>query len=596
MRNRAGSRKLGVALAAVALLSAGGAFGQSRSVPFPRVNIERFSFNPAAKDSLAVDMGELLDEGGYRVGIGLQYADSPAVTRLGDEYANLRLDNRFMGHLTGAYSPNKWVQLEFQLPIIFNQSESSALSDRGFAQISSNGVISPLVGARVGLLRQHEGMPLDLALSATIGLPFGDAGALGRDPQVPFRPALSLGRDFGKVKVGGQLYAQFRSQENYGPSYRGVSPSNLDTVEHEMGLALAASGTVTDGLRAEVGLISDFALENGGNSTQTFVGARYALSEKMEVFALGGPAFGELVGTPTFRVMGGLAFGMGGVASSPKPAPAPEPIAVITPEPEPAAPPENLDTDGDGVPDSKDACPNEVGPAHRAGCPVPDKDGDGVPDDIDRCPDEKGDVDEGGCPAKDSDGDGVPDKADRCPQKAGPGTEHGCPDTDNDGLADHMDNCVTRAGPSENQGCPPKEKQLVVITQEKLQILDKVYFAPGKARIMPKSRILLNQIARVLKEHPEIEKVVIEGHTDSVGKPERNLKLSEDRANAVRTFLVKAGVAPERLDAKGFGDQNPIQPNDTADGREANRRVEFVIPQAEQSASAGSLVEPLVTQ
>jgi OOP family OmpA-OmpF porin len=592
MGTRLQGRLFGLGGAAAAMLLAGSALGQARPT-YPGLNLERFAFSPSGQGSLVVDTGLLMDEGDFRLGTGIHHADGSSVTRLGADHASLRLDSRLLGNFTGAYAPNKWVQLELQLPVIFRQRGSEAYAERGLAPVAPNGYATPLVGLRVGLLRQREGGPVDLALSGTVGLPMGHPGALGRDDGVTFRPALSLGRDLGPVRVGASAYAFRRTPQSFAAT--GVSTSETDTLDHEVGLGLVGSSEVVSGLRAEVGATSDFSLGNPGNSTQTWVGARYALAPRMEVFALGGPGFGTLVGTPRYRAAAGLAFGLGAAPASPR-----EELRLATIEPAKIdqvtvapPPPLDVDADGDGVPDSKDACPQLAGPAHRAGCPIPDADGDGVADDIDRCPAVKGDPDEGGCPTADADGDGVPDRADRCPGKPGPGTEHGCPDTDGDQVADHLDNCVLEKGPAENQGCPARDKQLVVITQERLQILDKVYFTPGKAQIQPRSRLLLNQVARVLKEHPEIERVVIEGHTDNVGNAQRNLALSQDRADSVRRYLIAQGVAPDRLEARGFGQDNPLHPNTSPEGREANRRVEFVITPANRGG-ASSLIEPLI--
>jgi outer membrane protein OmpA-like peptidoglycan-associated protein len=133
------------------------------------------------------------------------------------------------------------------------------------------------------------------------------------------------------------------------------------------------------------------------------------------------------------------------------------------------------------------------------------------------------------------------------------------------------------AGPADNQGCPVKVKQLVVITAEKIVIKDAVYFATAKAQILAKSFPLLTQIASVLKAHPEIPRLVIEGHTDSVGKREANVKLSQARADAVRAYLLKQGIVGDRLSSIGYGPDRPANDNDTEDGRARNRRVEFMI-------------------
>lgn len=237
------------------------------------------------------------------------------------------------------------------------------------------------------------------------------------------------------------------------------------------------------------------------------------------------------------------------------------------------------DADGDGVLDEKDKCPLVKGSAANNGCPDGDKDGDTVPDSADKCPDVKGAVENAGCPDTDKDGDTVVDRLDACPDEKGLVDNKGCPyaDGDKDGVADRFDNCPTEPGPADNQGCPAKQKQLVQITKEKIVIKDKVYFDTGKATIQPRSFPLLEQIASVMKSHAEIKLLQVEGHTDSTGSAETNRKLSNDRANSVRDFLVSKGVETARLKPIGFGPDKPVDTNDTPAGRENNRRVEFNI-------------------
>jgi outer membrane protein OmpA-like peptidoglycan-associated protein len=252
------------------------------------------------------------------------------------------------------------------------------------------------------------------------------------------------------------------------------------------------------------------------------------------------------------------------------------------------------DNDDDGVPDEKDAAPNEPedkdGFEDADGKPDPDNDQDGVPDASDTCPEEAEDKDhfqdEDGCPDPDNDGDGLLDDKDQCPadaeDKDGFQDEDGCPDVDNDhdGIPDTTDKCPlepeTINGNQDEDGCPDKGATKVQLTKERIVILDKVYFDTGKATIQKRSFNLLGQVASILKANPDI-RVAVEGHTDSQGNANFNLDLSRRRAESVRAFLVEKGVAKDRLDANGYGLERPVKPNTTAKGREANRRVEFVV-------------------
>ncbi len=239
------------------------------------------------------------------------------------------------------------------------------------------------------------------------------------------------------------------------------------------------------------------------------------------------------------------------------------------------------DSDGDGVPDDRDQCPTVAG-ADGRGCPVEaqapvDSDGDGIPDDRDQCPTVAGD-DGHGCPVQpkvvDSDGDGVLDPDDACPNEKGPAATKGCPDADGDGVPDKEDACPNVAGKSEDRGCPVYKE--VVVTTTKLELKQKIYFAFGTTTILPKSHPLLGEVARALQDH-EALCVRIEGHTDAVGSADANLKLSQGRTQAVRDYLVAQGLGAKRLAAKGYGSSLPLDNNRTPEGRENNRRVEFVI-------------------
>jgi OmpA-OmpF porin, OOP family len=156
-----------------------------------------------------------------------------------------------------------------------------------------------------------------------------------------------------------------------------------------------------------------------------------------------------------------------------------------------------------------------------------------------------------GCPVaeSDDDGDGIPNSADACPDKAGP----------------------KNSDPTKN-GCP-----LAKVEAGQIMILEQVQFATGSAEILSASDALLEAVKKILDDHPDITKVAIEGHTDNRGGQDLNRGLSRQRAVAVQNWLVKHGIAGERLSAAGYGQDRPIADNDTDEGRQKNRRVEFHI-------------------
>ena len=246
------------------------------------------------------------------------------------------------------------------------------------------------------------------------------------------------------------------------------------------------------------------------------------------------------------------------------------------------------DMDGDGILDDVDKCPrvpeDKDGFEDEDGCPDDDNDKDGIADKIDQCPndpeDRDGFEDDDGCPDPDNDKDGIADKIDQCPMepedKDGFEDDDGCPDPDNDkdGIPDKDDKCPNQFGVPPD-GCPKKYVN-VVVTEQKIEIKQTVYFDTNKATIKPVSFALLNEVGQALKDNPKI-KVEVQGHTDSQGNDDFNLKLSQRRAESVRTYLIKQGISSDRMTAKGYGENVPIADNRTADGRSQNRRVEFVI-------------------
>ncbi|MCB9306175.1 MAG: OmpA family protein [Lewinellaceae bacterium] len=281
------------------------------------------------------------------------------------------------------------------------------------------------------------------------------------------------------------------------------------------------------------------------------------------------------------------------------------------------------DSDGDGLGDHEDECPNDPGPLDTKGCPDYDKDGfadkddecpteagrwngcpdtdfDGVPDKDDECPNEAGTAANRGCPdMKDSDGDGVPDKDDLCPTLAG--TNKGCPDTDGDGVADNFDKCPNVFGPPSNDGCPvendsdgdgvvdsadkcpytpglstnfgcPEVKPEV---KERLAFATKaVQFQTGRSTLKNESFSILDEIVEIMRQYPDYT-LSISGHTDNVGDEQKNKRLSEARAKACYDYFMFRGIKAKRLRYAGFGENRPIAENDTPEGREQNRRVEF---------------------
>jgi outer membrane protein OmpA-like peptidoglycan-associated protein len=215
----------------------------------------------------------------------------------------------------------------------------------------------------------------------------------------------------------------------------------------------------------------------------------------------------------------------------------------------------------------------------------PDDDLDGVEDKSDSCPrnaeDVDGYLDGDGCPDADNDQDGQRDQFDGCPNqpedKDGHQDGDGCPDGDDDGdgVDDALDRCPRERGAAASEGCPRLKYKSVEVTPKDLRVSEPVLFEGSTATIRSVSLPLLDTVAEVLKEHVEV-RVEIQGHIDSVGDDGANMRLSQSRAEAVMRYLVERGVDPSRLTAIGYGETRPIESNRTSQGREINRRMEFV--------------------
>ncbi|MEY4515172.1 MAG: hypothetical protein RLZZ450_7294, partial [Pseudomonadota bacterium] len=254
------------------------------------------------------------------------------------------------------------------------------------------------------------------------------------------------------------------------------------------------------------------------------------------------------------------------------------------------------DNDRDGILDADDECPlvpeDHDGDADEDGCPegtLGDRDGDGILDNVDQCPDDPEDrdgfEDENGCPDPDNDKDGILDVDDMCPNdpedKDNFDDQDGCPDPDNDRdrILDKDDHCPndpeTYNGYQDEDGCP--DKGSVIIEDNEIIILEKIYFATDSAEILPKSFPIVDAVAATMVGNPQITLVEIQGHADERGADDYNLRLTSDRAASVRQALIQRSVDAKRLRSAGYGERCAVDPAHNATAWEKNRRVEFKI-------------------
>ena len=250
------------------------------------------------------------------------------------------------------------------------------------------------------------------------------------------------------------------------------------------------------------------------------------------------------------------------------------------------------DSDGDGVPDKKDHCPDHPGLIELNGCP--DSDGDGIRDEKDECPNVFGSSSMSGCP--DSDGDGFSDINDPCPQYAGINGE-ACPDSDGDGLNDNLDNCPNEAGPKSNGGCKladldndgipnvndkcPNESgskefggcpKLPGSLSSFLNNYSEFFFDFDSYEIDDTQRINITNLSKILMKYEYI-KINIDGHASSEGESDYNMLLSNRRSINIKNSLIQDGINDSRLDVKAFGEELPSYANMPLSERKKNRRV-----------------------
>lgn len=565
--------------------------------PLSGFDLERLVLNPGAAGSLLVSTGELLPKGAMRVSVVGHYQHNLLGVARGQKVVQL-IGNRLTTNLAGAWAPTNRIELEAQVPLVALQ-RGTDLSSEGVAQPARYGLSTPSVGARWSLISQREGGWADVAVGMGLRLPVGTVSGLSRDAGLQYTPQVMAGRRFGWFRVA--LEAQALLRRTLVPSADAViKPPEIGS-ELRFGAVAASVGRR---LRWELDLRGVIPLVRHSNSVELLLGSRYLANPSLELFALAGVGVGSAPGTPLFRVMVGTAFG--GVTPPRLPGESSVNCAPDLPHSAEECPDMDedndgvrngmdrcayetgtlerngcprRDTDGDGIEDALDACPAEVGEAAWKGCEVPDDDKDGVENDRDSCPAEAGPAETRGCPKRDKDGDGIEDDLDQCPALKGEEKLQGCPelDSDRDNVVNRLDSCPNEAGTEENHGCPKHEMPLVTLTRARMELVGKVFFVPAHAALDTRSIQLLNWVVKVIKEHPEFPLVVVGAHMDNRGFTEANLRLSQARAESVRQYLIEHGVAPERVESRGYGDTRPIDSNATSIGRENNRRVEFII-------------------
>ena len=528
--------------------------------------------NLDGQGGLQVESPKIGTSGAFYAGANIVYAHNPVVVGSGPDMESF-VSDQFGLRLGGGYTLGRWVRFDIDIPMYPVIAAPGADYEGGaFGDIRIGGLIPVL---------REEDSPIGLSFKPFFALPTaseeGLVGAGGCSAGV-----LAI----AERRLGDNLVASANVGTTIAP------PSTLGAYEFgsTFNLGLGLGYLYTEQLRFGAEINGDFGLEGGEgaynkNPVELDVYGSYTHDSGFLGTVGMGTGLVAGVGSPDFRLVLAAGYRKG-------------------------APP---DKDNDGVEDKLDACkerPEDVDNYKDSdGCPDPDNDGDGILDADDKCTetpeDTDGFEDRDGCPETDNDKDGLADGDDNCPTEFGPEATLGCPDKDGDRVADRDDMCPTVVGPAKSAGCPDQDGDLVIdikdkcpteprdpredptrsdgcphrviVTAQRIEMNETVFFDTGKTSIQKQSYGLLDEVAAVILKNPQIKMIEVCGHTDSDGDDKKNLVLSQGRGEAVAVYLTGKGVDRARLTSIGYGEGRPLDTNQTAVGKAKNRRVELVI-------------------
>ena len=573
------SAQLATALAAALVLVGSTAWGQQVYQVQTGVDSQYFEPGSGANDILGVRSSAVVPHLGGHAGLFVNLSQGSLRLRDVGTGARYRLVDLKTGvDVVGSIGLLDWVEVGLSIPAtLWQDGETSAVYvlDTG-SGVEGAGMGDLCVTPKVRLLGGD--FPFRISFALPLGFPSGDHERYMGHDGFSIAPTLLLGGTlpFG-LEIEGNVGVRWRPSRSVmnvvvGPDVTwGLGARVPFEVAQDQRLAVLGSFVGAASLDSPIDM---------GLGAEGLLALQYSPLRGLAITAGAGAGLGVGLGPPEWRVLVGVDYRWPG--------------------------------DGEGAPECLHGPEDLDGFRDDDGCGDPDNDEDGVDDVDDVCPFEPETLndyrDEDGCPDQkpttdpfavdptaptpapvdphaDSDGDGVPDVDDVCPERQEDLDSFedgdGCPDVDNDrdGVPDRDDRCPLEAevvnGVDDDDGCPDAGESKVAVTREAIVILEKVYFDTAEAKIKRVSHPLLDQVVAALRAHTEITLVVIEGHTDSISEPAYNLDLSRRRAEAVREYLIGRGVDASRLEARGLGEDRPIADNETAEGREENRRVEF---------------------
>ncbi len=556
------STGLRVMLCAAALLVMAPAFAEEH----PDARSTSIDANPYHLDlgglgALSTGSAEVLEHLELRVFVVGQHLTDPMGVMVDDEWERSLVDNRQQLDVGAAFGLAGRVEVGLMLPVVVHQK--SEYPGQMLGPTADKGLGSLVFQPKVALIRQ-ERAPLGLAVTLPLSFPTGDEDAYMGTGGFTFEPRLTVSRRSSAVTLAGSFGYLLQTRTDL-----------LNIVEDDKLTVRAGIHVKPEAWRLGIALEYAGAVRASApfqNRDETYgeldLGLQLYPGKGLSITGGAGTGIARGVPAPTFRAFVGLAWQIQFTS----------------------------DRDHDGIAGAADACPREPedvdGFEDADGCPDPDNDGDGIADGDDRCPDEAEDADgfedTDGCPELDNDGDGVPDDSDACPEELEDGKGElpadGCPepDQDGDGVPDSDDLCPEGmedgVGSRPDDGCPEETK--AILTETEILIVDVVLFDTDSVRLRPAAHYVLDQVLALLQKHPAV-KIRLEGHCDDVGDAGHNLRLSQERADAVRDYLVGAGRPEDelrsRLETIGHGEAKPTGDNNTDAGRLLNRRVVFTV-------------------
>ncbi len=583
-------------LSTAAILSPRIAAAQSKS---PGFAINRFEPSVPGSDWFSL---ESLDfRGSPRLGVSLwgDYAHKPLVLfDENDKETSAIIKGQMFLHVGIGVNLADRFRLGANIPLAVLQTGSGVTNGgRMFAAPSGFSAGDLRLSADARLVGDY-GDGAILALGASVFVPTGKKEQYTGDGSVRAAPHLLLAGDIGALVYAVRAGFQYRNGVDK-MVFQGAGVGSEVFGGAALGIRVAEGVLIGPELYASTVISAGNAFKARTSPMELLFGGHFTVADDWRLGAGIAPGLTQGLGEPALRVVGQIMY----FPAVPPPdtdgdrivdaedaCPTVPGIRTGNPRTH-GCPPPPSDRDKDGVLDRDDACPDEPGVRtdnpKTNGCPpaAPDRDKDGVLDRDDACPDEPGvktdDPKTNGCPPPpDRDKDGILDRDDACADIPGMKTDdpktNGCADKDGDTILDPVDACPDQPGPKDpdptKNGCP-----IARVEKGQIRILEQVKFKFNSHIILPESDYILEAVKKILEEHPEIQKLRVEGHTDNRGAAAYNKKLSDRRAGSVANWLVQHGTERGRIESHGYGSERPIANNKTEEGRAQNRRVEFHI-------------------